>query len=237
MLTQVNHWLEIAGTALDVMLLGRVLLLRMHRLYVFITLACVLSVFFDGVIIWLDADQRTSALVFFYSRFLFAFVFPLVAWDVFEEVKSQIAKLRRLAISRLISGLVFACLFGFIIAVMADTSDPNGDSALLQTLGLVFWAGSATTTLAFLWTLHRQTRLQKLDLPKNTHVWMIFWELSLISEVLFCFWLLAAPLFKRAEDYVAILFSLYGIAITAWCVVKLRPIPSGVASASANADL
>jgi hypothetical protein len=237
MLTQANHWLEIVGTVVDVILLGRVLLLRLYRLYLFITLALVLSVFFDAVALWLDPEPKTIATVFIYSRFLYAFVFPLIAWDVFEEVKEQVAKIRRLAIARLISGLVFACVFGFIIAVLADTTDQSGDSAVFVTIALIFWAGSSTATLAFLWTLHRQIRTQKLELPNNTYVWMLFWELSLLLEVLSCFWVLAEPLVKTGDEYVQLAFNICGIALAAWCVVKLRAIPASLSSASANADL
>lgn len=237
MLTQANHWLEIFGTALEVVLLGRVLLLRLYRLYVFITLGCVLSVFFDAVALWLEPDAKTSDLVFIYSKFLYAIVFPLIAWDVFEEVKTQIAKIRRLAITRLISGLLFACLFGFIVAVFADTGDSSADSALFATLGLILWAGSSTATLAFLWTLHRQMRMQKLEIPNNTYVWLLFWELSLLSEVFYCFWFLAFPLLKAGADYVTLFFNFYAIAITLWCIWKLRAVPASVPSASANAGL
>jgi len=241
MLTQATHWLEIVAIALDVILLGRLLLLRLYRLYVFITLACVLAVFFDAVVLWLDADLKSAGMVFIYSRFLYAFLFPLIAWDVFEEVKAQVAKLRRLAIIRLVSGLVFACLFGFIVTAFTDTADasgtPSSDSSPLTTLGLIFWAGSSTATLAFLWTLHRQTRAQKIDLPNNTYVWMLFWELSLLYEVFYCFWLLSYSLLKSTAPYVELLFFVYGIAITAWCVFKLRAVPASVPSAPANAGL
>ncbi len=239
MLTQANHWLEIVGTALDAILLGRVFLLRLYRLYVFITLGCLLSVFFDVVFLWLEPDARSSANVFIYSKFLYAFLFPLIAWDVFEEIGAQIAKLRRLAIIRLVSGLVFACLFGLVVSMFLDTSDSNGDASVATTVGLLLWAGSSTAALAFLWTLHRQTRAQKIELPNNTYVWLVFWELSFLAEVLTCFWFLVLPLFKShaVEEGVQLVFTLYGIAITAWCVFKLRAVASSVPSAPANAGL
>ncbi len=239
MLTQANHWLEIVGTAFDAILLARILLLRLYRLYVFITLGCVLAVFFDAVLLWLEPEPKTSATVFICSRFIYAFLFPLIAWDVWEEIGAQIAKLRRLAIVRLISGLVFACMFGVIVSVFVDSSDPNGDSAVLATLGLVLWAGSSTATLAFLWTLHTQTHNQKVELPNNTRVWLLFWELSLLAEVFNCFCFLLIPLVKNhlVPDYIQLLFSIYGIAITTWCVFKLRAITSSVPSAPANAGL
>ena len=233
MLTQVNHWLEIIATALDVILLSRVLLLRFYRLYVFITLGCVLSVFFDAAFLWQQADANTSTTLFIYSRFLYAFVFPLIAWDVFEEVKPQVAKLRRRAGARLVTGLVSACFVGFLIAAFFD--DGNDDSALFATLGMVAWAGSSTATLGFLWSLQKQIRAQKLELPNNTFVWLIFWELSLLLEVVYCLWLLLAPLVKNGGEFVLLGLSLYGVAITIWCILKLRPIPTGVPSTSTNA--
>lgn len=239
MLTQANHWLDIVGTALDAVLLGRVLLLRLYRLYVFITLGCVLAVFFDVVTLWLEPDVKASANVFIYSKFLYAVLFPLIAWDVFEEIGPQIAKLRRLAIARLISGLLFACLFGVMVSIFVDTTDANGETAVMATLSLLLWAGSSTATLAFLWTLHRQTRTQKIELPNNTHVWLVFWELSLLAEVLTCVWFLVVPVVKNHgfDESVQLVFSLYEIAITAWCVLKLRGIASSVPSEPANAGL
>ncbi len=187
MLSQANHWMEIVATAADVLLLCRVLMLRLHRVYVFITLACLLSIFFDAVDLSLGTGSEAGLRVFLYSRFLYAVLYPLIAWDVFEEMKTQIAKLRRLAIGRLISGLVFATMFGFILALYFQDSDAAGQPPVMIMLAIVLWAGSSTATLAFLWTLHRAIRAQHLERPNNTHVWMIFYQLLLIAEVLTCF--------------------------------------------------
>ena len=70
MLDQVTHWIEIASAAVDGLLLLRVLQLKLQRIYVFITLACVLSLFFDGVSIWLGTQSREAGMAFLYSRFV-----------------------------------------------------------------------------------------------------------------------------------------------------------------------
>ena len=44
-MSQVNHWFDFAATAIDLLLLLRVLTLKLHRTYFFIALACLLVVF------------------------------------------------------------------------------------------------------------------------------------------------------------------------------------------------
>src|SRR3982751_582503 len=100
MLHQASHWTEIAGIAVSALLLCRVLALRLHRVYLFITLVCLLDLLFGGIELWLGDRSQASSRIFLYSRFVYAFVYPMVAWDVFEEMKAQVGKLRRLAIGR-----------------------------------------------------------------------------------------------------------------------------------------
>lgn len=235
MLSQANHWIDIAAAVIDALLLCRVLFLRLHRVYAFITLACLLDLFFDVVLLWLGTGSPESARVFLYSRFIYAFLFPAIAWDVFEEIKPQISKLRRLAMIRLISGLLLAAIFGLLVSAFADYEASAGASRV-GAIAVVLWAASATASLAFLWTLHRGLRAQKIDRPNNTQVWLVFYELSFIGEVLVCFFSITAPLLH--PGVVAILemvFSAYGIAITGWCIVRLKALPSDVSSAPEKA--
>jgi uncharacterized membrane protein len=234
MLDQVIHWLDIAGTAVDALLLLRVLQLRLHRVYLFITLACVLSLFFDGVQLWLGATSDENQRVFVYSRFLYAFLYPVVAWDVFEEMKGQISQMRRIAIGRLISGLFFAALFGFIVTlfISADQEQPT----LSATLAIILWAGSCTASLAFLWSLQRALKAQQLARPNNTFVWMTFYQLTLIAEILACFGgVVTSFLNATSQGVLNISLLTYGILITVWCAAKLKRVPSDV-STTANAD-
>lgn len=238
MLSLADHWMEIAATAVDALLLGRVLLLRLNRLYVYITLACLLGVFFDVVGLWPGMATEVSRRIFLYSRYIYALVFPLAAWDVFEEMKPQISKLRRLAATRLIMGLFFATMFGFLISLFAQNADASGEPSLALTLSLVLWAGSSTATLGFLWSVHRGIRAQNLERPNNTSVWMVYFELAMIGEVLSCFYSLVIPFMKpQLTGIFDIVFNTYGMAITAWCILKLRRLPSGVPSTPANASL
>jgi hypothetical protein len=238
MLSQVNHWMEFVGAGIDLLLLLRVLTLKLHRTYLFITLACVLSVFFDAVALWLGTDSEESRRVFFYSKFLDAVVFPAAAWDVFEELKSQLANLRKMAISRTITSLLLVTLFGVVLAGFAENGTSPNDMAFLSVLSLVIWTGSATGSLAFLWVMHRGLRAQKLEPPNNTFVWMIFYELSLIGEVLYCFYLLVEPVFNSVvADSLILLLMIYGTVITAWSILRLRALPSDVTPAPVSAGL
>jgi hypothetical protein len=148
----------------------------------------------------------------------------------------QIGKLRRLALARLVSGLFFASVFGFIASLFVGTGDANSEPSLLATSGLIIWAGSSTATLAFLWSLHRLMREQSVDAPNNTHVWLLYYELSLIGELLSCLAFLVVPFLKGpSSDILNVLFLAYGMGVTGWCIWKLKPL-SGVASSPENAS-
>lgn len=234
MLHQTSHWIEIAGIAVSALLLSRILILRLHRVYLFITLACVLDLLFSGISIWLgegaEAKQANDRL-FIYSRFIYALVYPMAAWDVFEEIKAQVDKLRRLAVGRLISGLFFAVLFGLIMAAFTDTD-------VAATLAVVLWAGSTTASLAFLFTIHRVLQTQPVTKPKNTNVWMYYFGLTFLAEVILCFMLIATPPASDAiRDIVIIAFNVFDVVLTSWCILKLRPVVSDLPSASENAPL
>lgn len=238
MLNQATHWMEVLGTAVDAMLLCRVLLLRLHRAYLFITLGCVLAVFFDIITLWLRADTEASFRIFLYSRFLYAIVFPLMAWDVFEEIKSQIGKLRRFAASRMISALFFAIIFGLVMGAFVDGNEAAPEPPVVITLGLVLWAGAATAALAFLITVHRVLKAQPLGLPNNTRVWLLFFELSFGAEALDCFLFALVPLARTnwVNDVVELVFVMFTMGITGWCILKLRPLSTDL-SAPENARL
>jgi hypothetical protein len=237
MLEQSTHWLEIVGTALDGLLLLRVLQLRLHRVYAFLTLACGLALFFDTVALWLGVNSEENVRVFLYSRFLYTFIYPLVAWDVFEQVGDQIGKLRRMAMRRLISALVLTSILGLLVAGSGDSGDSASDATVLGTIAVVLWAGASAASLAFLFTVQRILRAQKLELPNNTFVWMRYFELSLLAEVVNCFSSIVFSFVKSttAVGVINIVFICYEIAITAWCLLRLRMIQSDVPSAPQQA--
>jgi hypothetical protein len=236
MLNQVNHWLELAGTAVDALLVLRILQLRLHRTYLYITLACVLSIFFDGVMLWFHSDSREFGRIFIYSRFLYVFVYPAASHDVWEELKAQIARIRRLATFRLVSSLVLASVLGLIISGLA-ANDDTGQDAVIGTFGVILWAASTTASLAFLWSMHRLVRTQKIEMPNNTAVWLLFYQLSLVGEVVYCFLLIIDQQFNPVVTAaIDVSLGLYGILITLWCIWKLRALPSDVSSAPENAS-
>jgi len=217
--------LDFAATGIDLLLLLRVVTLRLHRTYFFIALACLLSVFFDGVALWLGPISDENQRVFLYSRFLYAFVFPVAAWDVFEELTPHLAKLRRLAISRTITSLVLITLFGLALSSFLASGNDADDSTFVKTLAVFVWTGSAAASLSFLWVMHKEMRAQKLSPPRNTFVWLIFYELILLGEIADCFLVQISGIFSPASKEIVILALLtYGMSVTAWCAIKLRSI-------------
>jgi hypothetical protein len=236
MLDQVILWVDITETAVEALLLVRVLQLHLQRTYLFITLACALSVFFDLAQLWLGLNSAESQRVFVYSRFLYAALYPLVAWDAFEEMKTQVSQLRRIAVGRLISALFLAATFGFILSLLVSSDQEQAGTS--TAMAIILWAGSSAATLAFLWTLQRALKSKQIPRPNNTFVWMTFYQLMLICELVACFSRTAAALLNAtplAQGVLEICLMIYALAITLWCTAKLKRIPADV-STVAKAD-
>ncbi len=223
-----KHWIEVAGTVADGLLLLRILQLRLQRTYLWITLAAVITLFLDSVALFYGPESREAVRLFVFSRFLYAFLFPAAAYDVWEEVKSQVGRIRRFAAIRLISSLALAALLGFLIAAVAGTGESNDDS-LLNTFAVILWAAASTASLAFLWSMNRLARAAKVPIQGNTVVWLWYFQLTLAAEVVTCFIIIINQQFSELVN-TAIDFSLtfYSILVTLWCIWKLRGQPSGV---------
>jgi hypothetical protein len=235
MLERIVLWVDIVATAADALLLARVLQLRLQRVYLFIALACLVGLFFDIVQLWWGLNSIESQQIGLYSHFLYAFLYPLVAWDVLEEMKDQISRMRRIAMGRLISGLFLSTLCGFILSLFV-TGD-EGQPVVGITLAVVLWAGSSAATLGFLWSLQRAFKTQKIARPNNTFVWMTFYQLVLLAELVACFGsMLGSFLNTIAQGVITICLLVYSLLITVWCVVRLKRVPSDVPTTTANAD-
>ena len=234
MLSQIDYWTQVAGTVIDVLLLVRVLSLRLQKTYLFITLACTLAIFFDLAVLWFGLRSDVTQRIFLYSRFLYVFIFPMVVWDVFEEIKERVSKIRRLAIIRLVSGLLFTTILSLVLVSLVDVDSSSSDASIMPTLAVILWAGSSTASLAFLITINRVLRTQPLGIPNNTNVWMRFYGLGLACEVLTCFWLILAPLLKSeaAADSIGLVFMVFTIGITVWCILRLKRMPSEAAGSA-----
>ncbi|MFL6352706.1 MAG: hypothetical protein ACJ74Z_12770 [Bryobacteraceae bacterium] len=227
MLSETIHWMQIVGTVADGLLLWRVLALKLHKVYAFIALYCVLELFFDVAAWWLGWQSDESARVYFYSRFLYAALFPAMAWDVFEEIKAQATKLRRLPAARLVSGLFVTGVFACVMFATFEDKDFNGSSGLVDLAGVFLWAGSCSASLVFVWTMYRNTRAQKLELPNNTFVWLIFFMLTLVASILECGVLLFGFKLSTLQQHIlTMIFLSYGLALTAWCILRLKAAPS-----------
>jgi hypothetical protein len=241
MLSQINLWLERFGMLLDVLLVLRILSLRLHRTYLFITLAAVLSVFYDAIGLTLGLESERYFRVVILSKFLYAIVFPLAIWDVFEEAKPLVEKTRQLAMSRTIGSLIFITLWGLIISAFTASDDGDQIGYLIR-LAVIVWTGSVAAALAFLWVMRRSGKAQAWDLPRNTRVWFRYFQIALIIEASSCVLVLGSPFLKSADsavadivgDSVAIILQIMDIGLVSWCIWQLRAVPSDAAGDPIN---
>jgi hypothetical protein len=233
MLSQVNLWAERVGMVLDLVLMLRILTLKLRTTYLFITLFALLNVFYDGVELVVGSKTEEFRTVEIFSRFIYAVVFPLAAWEVFEEAKPFVEQIRRSAMSRMISSLLFITLWGLIIAAFTGGEDSDQSHYLLR-VALIIWTGSVAAALAFLWVMKRGIRAGSLELPWNTAIWLRFFWLLLVIEAVSCMvdlvWpllqSLGTPVLNQLSPIIQLTLQVCEIALTIWCVYKLRSVPS-----------
>jgi uncharacterized Tic20 family protein len=243
MLSQMNLWLERASIVLDALLLLRILGLRLHRTYLFITLVAVLSLFYDAIGLALGPESERYFRVVILSKFLYAIVFPLAIWDVFEEAKPMVDKTRQMAMSRTIGSLIFITLWGLLIAALS-AGDDNDQIGYLLRLAVIVWTGSVAAALAFLWVMRRSGKALSWDLPRNTRVWFRYFQLTLVIEAINCLLALVIPSVKSSgsalpagvEDGFSIALQLADMLLVGWCVWKLRAIEPDVPGDAVNAN-
>lgn len=227
MFDQIVDWMSMAVTVAEGLLVGRILGLKLYRMYAFLTLFCVLNLFFDAVSWWLGWKSQETERVEISSLFLFAALAPFAVWDVFEELKPQISKLLRLQAVRLVSGLLITAICGTILGFSFDLKDAQGNSAMNTFLAVFLWTGSASACLTFLWFTYRLIRLQKIELPHNTFVWAMFLLLYLTLSILDCMSsLLRTSINATASDVSAAVLALLEVVLIGWCILRLRPVAS-----------
>ena len=239
MLTQINHWMEYANAVIDAFLLLRVLALRLQRTYLFLTLACLLNVFFDVIELSIAHTSPEGERTLVYSNLLLAFVFPLAAWDVFEEIPPALMAFRRSAMLRALTSILMVSFFGLLVALPAFNADNPMDIPFLFRLMVVVSTGSATGCLTFFWVMRKAFRVQKIPFPHNTFVWMMFYGLTLASQIVIWFIVfveeaLGQPSTGVVGEITETIAALYGITITIWCGWKLKALPKDIPSASLN---
>jgi hypothetical protein len=243
MLSQVNLWVERAATVLDVILVLRILFLKLHKTYLFVTLVAVLSVFYDAIGLVLGLQTPAFAKVEIFSKFLYAIVYPLALWDLFEEARGPVEKIRKLAMSRFIGSLVLITLWGLLMASFTGGGNDTMFDFLMR-LNMPIWLGSVAAALAFIWVMKRGIKANSLTLPHNTQVWLRFFQWMLALEGALCLFeliFLAVPnpageMTKNMEDSVSVVAQLTGMAITGWCVVKLRRTPADISDVPVIAE-
>lgn len=240
-LDQVIRWVDIVGTVADALLLIRLLTLKLHRVYTFVTLYAAVTMVLDAGAWITGLDSPASLRLFIYSRFLMAAVFPLAAWDVFEEIQPAIGKLRRLHTMRLVSGLLLTSVFALIISATLEGPDVEGMGPATIQVAFLLWAATVSGSGVYLWNM-RKTLKQVVQpsvtkessrsslspaswaaFPNNTSVLWSFFLLTFAEEVLDCLLRITAPLVPvTAASVTIVALSCFDIALVTWCIVRLR---------------
>ena len=236
MLNQVIHWIQMVGTVLEGVLLVRLVSLKLQRVYLWVTLYWAANLLVD-VSAWVSGwDSPEAERIFLYTRFLFAALYPLAAWDVFEEIAAPLAKLRKAHALRLVSGLFVTSLLGFIFSIGLDEQEIQGTSSSVVFIGLFLWMGSACASLLFTANVWRSARKLDSPTPHNTWVWTIFFLITFGRAILDCAAVLAGSLLRgRTLSLIEVLFSSFDVCLTVWCLLKLKALPSDAASISEKA--
>jgi hypothetical protein len=238
MLKQTIDWAQMVATIVEGVLLLRVVALRLHRTYAFITLFCVVTLFFDAASWYFGWETKESERIFIYSLFFLTVLYPLVVWDVFEESKAQVGKLRRLQTIRLVSGLFLTGICAVLLGLNLPVSDAQGNPMLAVFLGIFLLTGSASACAAFLWVARRFIRSQKIVIAHNTVVWMIFFFLVFCLQIASCMaTLLRSFMPNVAGDIIGLVLISLELVVLAWCILRLKAVPSDVASAPEKASL
>jgi hypothetical protein len=237
MLEHLIQWMNAAETVLEILLVIRILFLRLYRPYVFITLFCVLSAFFDSVTWWLGWMTPAAERVSTVQSFFFAVLIPLAAWEAFEEISAIAAKWRKMELGRLISGVLLTQVFTLLVFANVDIDDAHGNSQAMAFAGLLCWAGCSSAALAFLWFTRRSLRVQKIELAPNTFVWVTFFIATNLLTMIYCVFQLVAPGVDRTVSEIGVLLlQCIDFAILAWCIWKLRRSGNFVAAVSAKEE-
>jgi hypothetical protein len=236
MLKHAIDWMQMGTTVVEGLLLLRVVSLKLYRIYIFVTLYCALNLLFDAVSWYVGWDAPEAENIFIYSLYFFALLNPFVAWDVFEESKAQIGKLRRMQTIRMASGLFLTGICALVVGIYVQPTDAQGNSTIGPFMGVFLLTGAASAGAAFLWFLYRFARTQKIAIAHNTFVWTVFFIVSFLLSILDCMEVMIRALIPAAAaDIAGVVLLTVNLALLAWCIFSLKAVPSDVASASENA--
>jgi hypothetical protein len=232
MLSQINLWTDRAGMIFDLLLLVRILTLKLRRTYTFITLFALMNLFYDGIEIAMGINSPEFRRVDILSKLIYAIIFPLASWDLFEEAKVTVDKVRKMSMSRMLTSLLLISIWGLLIAAFIGP-DEGLESMYLMRLSLIVWTGSIAASIAFLWVMRKGIKLNQWELPANTVIWYRFFLLLLSAQAASCVLGLTLPfvhsqsadMAEQVAHVADLVFGLFGILLTAWCVYKLRAVP------------
>jgi len=227
-----------AGAVLEALLLARLISLKLHKTYAFVTLYWAVAIIIDvshWVVGW---DSKDSLQIALHEPLILAVLYPLLVWDVFEEIKPKLAVTLRFQATRMISGLVVTVIMSGIWALFFLDELAKSPGGPLVQFGLFLWLGSMSVSALFLISVYRATKKQGLALPRNTTVWLWLASIVLAADFTEFLLLLAGPLLSKSSmEVVDMILQLVFIGVIVWCGIRMRPVPSNVSSEPERARL
>lgn len=220
------------GTVAEGLLLIRILSLRLQRLYVWLTLYWAVNLIFDSAAWALGYESKQTGVLVLYSLFLLGLLFPLAAWDTFEEMKPVISKLRVLQGSQMVTGLCATLLIVTIFYAITTPDDQSAADLGILTLSPIVWFVSALSAVFFLASLRFLAKKQSLQLPHNTALWVGVFLVLLACELIQFLGVLAP---KEPAQFIEAATGIISIGATLWALVRLRGIPTNPAPAPQRA--
>jgi hypothetical protein len=165
-------------------------------------------------------------------------MYPLAAWDVFEEAKSLVSKIRRVHLPRLVTGIFLTLLLGFATSFGIEDQNYKGTSSITDFVGLFVWLGAASTSLLFTWNVFRTARHSDTPIPKNTRIWAVFFLITFARAIIDCAFDVADGLIPHAAfQIIAVVLTSFDLCLVAWCTVKIKPLPPDATPAPEKASL
>jgi hypothetical protein len=116
-----------------------------------------------------------------------------------------------------------APIFALVFSLGVEDSDTGVVSSLLLYFAFFLWFSTALACFLFVLSIFRACRKDKIPITGNTYVWMVFFGVSFLREMIDCFVLNTGRYVgASAVDIINLFLIAVDVALSVWCIVRLR---------------